>query len=472
MSTPAPRLPLRTRLAYGVPNLGLALVGMPILVYLPRFYSDVVGISVAWLGVVFVVGRIIDAVTDPLVGVLSDRSRSAAGRRRPWIAWGCLPLALLSVALYVPPQSLSDTTAAAWASLVILGWFLAYTAVNVPYRALGPELSDDYDERTALFSIREGLLVVGTLLAAAGPGLIGYLLDLEDGNPEHERRRFAVYAAVAAPVLVIACLTCVRRVRERFAAQAGPPTSRSAVTTQLREAFANRPFVILLSAFVVIAIGSSLPAVLISYFLAYWLDATPLLPVFLLVYFGVGMACLPGWVWLSRRRGKKTTWLAAMAVNAGFFAFVSLVQPGQVLLYGVLVAGSGIGGVAVLAMPYAMQADVIDHDELKTGERREGLYGGLWSIAEKTAAGLGLGVSMLVLDAVGYRPNQVQSPLVLDVLRALYVGLPCASIVAGFVIALRYPLDRRAHEAITAELQRGADRSRGAGDEDPPSVAP
>jgi GPH family glycoside/pentoside/hexuronide:cation symporter len=454
----APSIPLRTRLAYGVPNLGLALVGVPILVYLPRFYSDVVGISVAWLGVVFVVGRIIDAVTDPVMGVLSDRSRFAGGRRRPWILWGCLPLALLSVALYVPPQGLPPAVATAWASLVILGWFLAYTVVNVPYRALGPELSDDYDERTALFSIREGLLVVGTAIAAVGPGVIGLLLGLEDGtgDGQDERRRFALYAAFAAPMLVITCVTCGLEVRERFGGQDAPPTSAATVTQQLRQAFANRPFVILLSAFVVIALGSSLPAVLISYFATYWLGAGHLLPVFLLIYFGVGMLCLPGWVWLSRRRGKKLAWLAAMAVNAGFFAFVSLVGPGNVLAYGCLVACSGIGGVAVLAMPYAMQADVIDHDELLTGERREGLYGGLWSIAEKTAAGVGLGLSMLALDVAGYVPNQAQTPLVLDVLRAIYIGVPCVCMAAGFVIALRYPLDREAHRAIAAELAERA----------------
>ncbi len=449
----APSLPLRTRLAYGVPNLGLALVGMPILVYLPRFYSDVVGVSVAWLGVVFVVGRIIDAFTDPVMGVISDRSRSKYGRRRPWILWGCLPLALLSVAVYVPPQGLSDAMATAWASLVILGWFFAYTAVNVPYRALGPELSDDYDERTALFSIREGMLVVGTVLAAVGPGVIGLALGLEDG--QDERRRFAVYAAVAASILAITCLTCGLRVKERFKADSGPPRPLVGVTTQMRQAFANRPFVILLTAFVVIALGSSLPVVLISYFVTYWLHAERLLPLFLLIYFGVGMLCLPGWVWLSRRRGKKVTWLSAMVVNAGFFSFVSLVGAGDALTYGVLVACSGIGGVAVLAMPYSMQADVIDHDELLTGERREGLYGGLWSIAEKTAAGVGLGLAMLALHLVGYRPNQAQAPLVLDVLRLIYVGVPCLCTAVGFVIALRYPLDRAAHLAITAELTRG-----------------
>ena len=111
--------------------------------------------------------------------------------------------------------------------------------------------------------------------------------------------------------------------------------------------------------------------------------------------------------------------------------------------------------VAALVLPYSMQADVIDHDELLTGERREGLYGGLWSIAEKTAGGLGLGLSMLVLHWAGYQPNAEQSEQVLQVLRGLYVGVPCVCIAAGFVIALRYPLDREAHQEIAQKLRRG-----------------
>ena len=171
---------------------------------------------------------------------------------------------------------------------------------------------------------------------------------------------------------------------------------------------------------------------------------------------GSSLVFMSGSFWLVGRRGKKLAWLAAMAINAGFFAFVSLVGPGNVLAYGCLVACSGVGGVAVLAMPYSMQADVIDHDELLTGERREGLYGGLWSIAEKTAAGVGLGVSMLALDLAGYVPNQEQTPLVLDVLRAIYVGVPCVCTAAGFVIAMRYPLDREAHRAMKTELAERA----------------
>lgn len=447
------RLSLAVRLAYGAPNFGLALVGVPILVYLPQFYSDVVGVPVAWIGVAFVAGRVLDAITDPLVGMLSDRSQAASGRRRPWILWGCLPLALLSAAVYVPPSGLSETAVLGWAGVVIVGWFLAFTAVGVPYRALGPELTDDYDERTALFSVRESLLVVGTLFAAVGPGAIGWALGLTDGDPSDERRRFAWYVACTAPVLIVTCVWCTSRVTERFGQPTSPRTEADGLRQQLRQALDNRPFVLLLCAFVVIALGSGLPAVLITYFARYVLHSD-LVPVFMLVYFGVGLAFLPLWVKLSRAHGKKRAWLGAMVVNAGFFAFVSFVGDGQELAYGLLVAGSGIGGVAVLALPYAMQADVIDHDEAKTGLRREGLYGGLWSIAEKTAAGLGLGVSMLVLDTAGYVPNVEQTPQVISVLRVLYIGVPCTCTAIGFLIAMRYPLDRDAHQAIAARLDR------------------
>lgn len=449
------RLSLSLRLSYGAPNFGLALVGIPILVYLPRFYSDVVGIPVLWIGAAFVAGRVLDALTDPLVGFLSDRGRSPAGRRRPWIRWGCLPLALLSFAVYMPPSGFSENVAMALSGLVIAGWFFAYTAVNVPYRALGPELTDDYDERTTLFAIREGLLVVGTLFAAAGPGVVGWALGLREGHGPDERLRFAWYIAVAAPILVVTCLWCAARVQERFHLQAGPRPPPREAFGQVRQAFRNRPFVILLTAFVVIAIGSSLPNVLISYFARYVLHAEELMPVYVVLYLVVGLACMPGWVAMSKRKGKKVTWLVAMVINAGFFGGVIFVGDGDTLLYGLLVAGSGIGGVATLAIPYAMQADVIDHDEVTTGERREGLYGGLWSIAEKTAAGVGLGVSMLVLDGAGYQPNVEQSEAVLTVLRGLYIGVPVVCVGAGFLVALRYPLDRAAHQEIAAKLGRG-----------------
>ncbi len=129
----------------------------------------------------------------------------------------------------------------------------------------------------------EALLVVGTLVAAGGPGLVGVALGLEDG--EDERRRFAWYAAITAPILVATCLACARGVRERFHTAAGPPASAARVRAQIREATRNRPFVILVSAFVVIALGSGLPAVLITYFVTYVLRSD-LLPVYLLVFLG------------------------------------------------------------------------------------------------------------------------------------------------------------------------------------------
>ena len=441
------RLPLSVRLAYGAPNFGLALVLAPILVYLPRFYSDVVGVPVAWLGGIFVIGRIIDAITDPFAGILSDRTRSRLGRRRPWILWGSVPLAALSAFMYMPPK-MGPTTAIVWATSMVLAWFVLFTVVAVPYRALGPELTDDYDERTSLFSIREGLFVVGTVFAAAGPGIVGWLDETGD-----ESRHFAIYAVVAALVLLSTCVWCGTQVQERFSKHADDSGSREKPLRQVKRAFDNKPFVILLSAFVVLALGSMLPAVLINFFVTYVLHSD-LLPVFLVVYFSVGIVFLPLWVWVSRRHGKKFTWLTAMVVNAGCFSGVAFLGRGDDLAYGILVGCSGIGGVAVLAMPYAMQADVIDRDEAETGERREGLYGGLWSIAEKSAGALGVGLSMLALDMAGYVPNVEQDPLVISVLKGLYVGVPVICTALGFAIALKYPIDRNAHDEIAGQLRR------------------
>lgn len=443
----ARRLSLGVRLAYGAPNFGLALVLAPILVYLPRFYSDVVGVPVAWLGGIFVIGRIIDALTDPFAGILSDRTRSKLGRRRPWILWGSVPLAALSAFMYMPPK-MGPTAAIVWATCMVLAWFVLFTVVAVPYRALGPELTDDYDERTSLFSIREGLFVVGTVFAAAGPGVVAWLDPAGD-----ESRHFAIYAVIAAFALFATCMWCGTTVQERFSSHATDCGSRENPLRQVKRAFANRPFVILLSAFMVLALGSMLPAVLINFFVTYVLHSD-LLPVFLVVYFSVGIVCLPGWIWLSRRHGKKMTWLTAMVVNAGCFSGVAFLGNGDDLLYGILVGCSGIGGVAVLAMPYAMQADVIDRDEAETGERREGLYGGLWSIAEKSAGALGVGLSMLALDLAGYVPNVEQDPFVITVLKGLYVGVPVVCTLLGFFIALKYPIDRRAHDAIAGRLRR------------------
>lgn len=451
MSTPTPAPPFTLRLAYGLPAFALAVVGIPIYVYLPKFYTDTVGVPVATIGTILFGVRIFDAFTDPAIGFASDRTITRFGRRRPYIAVGAVLLALTILLLFNPP-ALTPSMASLWFAGWIVTLFLFWTVVTVPYESLGPEITFDYHQRTSLFALRDGLLIAGTLFAAALPGLLEELFSDGIASAADDRRIFSIMSLVYAPLVVVSCLLCVRRVRERYHA---PRVTPPPLTTGLSTAFRNRPFVILLAAYTVSAIGSNLPATLILYYVQYVLQ-TEGASLFLLAYFLFGILLLPGWIRLSRRIGKKRAWLLSMGVNTGAFAGVFLLGAGDTVAYVVLICISGIGFGASLALPSAIQADVIDVDELLTGSRREGIYIGLWSIAKKLAAAAGVGIALVVLGSAGYAPNAVQNETVVFTLRVLYALVPCLCNLAAIAIAAFYPIDENAH----AEIRRRIDGSR------------
>jgi GPH family glycoside/pentoside/hexuronide:cation symporter len=446
------QVPTAKRIAYAAPAFALAVVGIPVYVYLPKFYSDAVGVHITVLGYLLLLARIFDAVIDPGMGLLSDATRTRFGRRRPYIAGGAVLLAASLCFLFIPPEA-SPLVETIWFGVGIFALFLFWTAVTVPYEALGPEITMDYDERTSLLGMRDGLLIAGTLAAASSPAAVVLLFDLA-ADAAGERAKFFWIAMVYSPLLVALCWWCVIAVGERPAAAREQSPWRG-----LSELARNRPFVILLVSYVVAAFGSNLPATLILYYVQYVLGSEQA-DLFLLIYFGAGILFLPGWVLLARKLEKKVTWLVAMAINTGAFLGVFFLGPGDAPIYGVLVFLSGIGFGATIAIPSAMQADVIDYDELLSGKRREGLYIGFWSVAKKLAAALGVGAALTILGNVGYVPNSEQSEQVQLTLRVLYALVPSLCNVAAFFIALSYPITREVHREILAAIaERRAGRT-------------
>ena len=443
------RVPLFKKIAYAVPAFFLAVVGIPTYVYIPKFYTDVVGINIALLGSILFSVRIFDAVTDPALGYLSDRTRTPMGRRRPYIAIGSVFVALTMFLLFNPPR-VSASLETVWFAVCIYALFLCWTAVVVPYESLGPEITFDYNERTGLFGLRDGFLIAGTLAAASSPAVVQWLFGLA-GDADGERAKFFWIAAIYAPLLIGSCWWCVLAIKEL---PQGPKFRTTSILRGLRQVGRNRPFLILLIAYTVSAIGNNLPATLILYYVEYVLQSK-MADAFLLLYFVTGILFLPGWIIIARRTGKKAAWLASMAVNTGAFIGVFFLGPGDAAIYGVLVVLSGIGFGATLAIPSAIQADVIDYDELLTGERREGQYIGLWSIAKKFAAAVGVGAGLAILGLVGYTPNVEQSEQVRLTLRVLYALVPSLCNIIAFFIALAYPISSSIHKDIrTAITQR------------------
>lgn len=442
------RLRTSTIVAYGGPGLVLAALALSFYVFLPKYYADVVGINLTALGIVILLSRTWDAVIDPVIGGLSDRTISRWGRRKPWIALGALPLAATFMALVVIPDITDSILEAFYLGGLTFLFFLFWTMVTVPYEALGAELSFDYDERTRLLGVREAAVLAGTLMAAVIPIVIGIGSDLT-ADLAIERQRYMMLGAVYAVLVIALVAVCLFWVRERTWAESQRPSD---ISRSIRSILENRPFRILLSAYAVSALGVSVAATTILFYTEHVLDSAGG-PIFLAIYLGIGTATVPVWVHLAHRTEKRSAWLLALGINTGTFIWAVLLGSGDAIAFGVIVVLSALGLGGVMSLPASMQADVIDYDEWRSGRRREGEYIGFWSIVKKLAAALSAGLAFPILDLSGYAPGaEEQAQSAVWALRLLYVGTPSVCNAIAILVAWRYPINRVMHGEIRREI--------------------
>jgi GPH family glycoside/pentoside/hexuronide:cation symporter len=432
---------LRTQLLYGFPALALTAAGVSVYVFITRFYADCIGISLSVIGAVVLGSRIWDAVIDPSIGALADRTSSRLGRRRAWLLFSLIPFSFALFALFAPPAELSARANEIWFAVSTFLFFLFLSTVQIPYEALGAELSNDYNQRNRLFAIRQGFFILGTVFAAALPSLLIAVWGFPEQVTE-QRGLFAAIGFIYAVLTVLSVLFLTNNI-----AGSEKPTIREQIhrslMAQTLEALQSPAFRILIIAYVLSGFGAALPATLIEFYVRYVLGGDSSAP-FLVLYFSVGFVTLPIWVWLANRYDKRNTWMVSLVINAGAFLGVFFLGPGSQSLYALLVTISGIGFGGVVTIPLSMQADVIEHDARRNnGLRREGTFMGLWSVASKLSAALGAGIAFPLLDFVGYVPNQPQSESVILTLRALYAGLPALCYLLSLFVIIKFPLSRQ-----------------------------
>jgi GPH family glycoside/pentoside/hexuronide:cation symporter len=442
------KLSLGLKLVYGAPSIAGAAMAIPVAIHVNPFYSDTVLVPLAWVALAGALARVLDAIIDPFVGWLSDHTHTRWGRRRPWIAVAAPIAALVFIALFTPPTWLTQSGAAIWFGVCLMLFFMMNMLYGLPHAALGPELTLDYHERSTLFSVREGFALVGTLVAAVVPGIL--IAKLAD-----ERRAFAYMAVTYALLMIGLYWLLVIRVRERpdFVARKSNP-----LVPGVRRSLRNRPFSVLFLCYVVASIPGAIPGLLMPYFNRYVLNPPPIdagaaqswLSLFLAAYFLSGLVCLPLWLALAKRIGKLNAWLTSfvMGITGGLALF--LLGEGDNIACLIVISWAGSSFGAGLFLPPAIQADVIDYDELHTGKRREAQYLALWGLVPKFIVIPSASLPLALLAWLGYQPNLPQSPEVLLAIRAVFALTPSAFSIAAFFIAWRFPISETVHRAILA----------------------
>ena len=425
--------------AYGLPGLPLAALGVPLYVFLPAFYAEEMGLGLAAVGGALLVARIWDLLTDPLMGRLSDAFPTRWGRRRPWMLLG-VPLLLLSAwFLFRPPADVGLLYLAGWTMALYLG----STMILLPYSAWGAELSQSYNERSRITAWREAFVVIGTVAAAALPSFTG-----------EDRALTLLWLLIAVIILLppgvgLACWA----VHEPRLRPPPPLPWRRSVAILLR----NGPFLRLVSAYFLNGIAVGLPATLFLLFVKFALDAESWTGPLLLTYFACGIAALPLWLRLAARIGKHRAWCTAMALACAVFIWVPLLGPGDTWAFLVICVLSGFALGADLALPPAIQADVVDLDSLRSGQERAGVYFGLWGVATKLALALAVGISFPLLALAGFDPAAEQTDGVWA-LSLLYGLAPVAFKVAAVALVWRFPINAQRQLRIRTLIDRRAAR--------------
>lgn len=440
------KLPMKTKIAYGIADLGISLLTASIQFFLLIYYTDVLLIDPGIAGTALLVGKFTwDAINDPLFGYLSDRTRSRWGRRKPYMLFGAIPFGLAIWLMYSLPAGLTGATA----FFAVLGTFLlvdtAQTLVSVPYYALSAELTYDYDERTSLISIRMIFTVVGYILGAAITTVIaGIFMNMGWTKTAAYSGTGAVFGIVA----IITMLITVFGVKETPNPDLQP--AKMLVWPQIKHVFRNKPFVQYMIMSTIISISFSLLTALMPYFLTYQLQMADQIPLVMMVMLGTIAIFLLPWRLVSKKMNKGPAYalglgIACVAIMGAFF----LPQGPTPLIYAVAFL-AGLGFSAQYVFPWSMIPDVIEVDQAQTGERHEGIYFGVNAFLGKLTTALGAAGAGWSLSLFGYVANAAQTEHALLGIRLFFAVVPVVAFVIAIPLLIWYPITKKTHDQIAA----------------------
>ena len=431
----------RTLFFYGLADMPIQMAAIPVAAFIPNYYGQDLGLSLAAVGTIWLMTRLFDAVSDPLIGWLSDRTSTPWGRRRVWMV-AAVPIMMISVyKLFMPSGEVTELYLLGWLVALWIGW----TMLFIPYYAWAAELSTDYNERTRITGWRAWIGMAANVVSKVVPVLSIFFFDY--GGTAETLFLIGVMTLVLLPVTVGLCVTNVSEPQDYRPTQI-------ALLPGLKLMLKNGPFKRLVVAFFVNQLGSAISTALVVFYIRNVLEEEQNSILMLLVYYGFNLLGIPFWIWFSSVVSKHRAWCMALFVFAGFQSCYLLLGPGDFYNMLPITACTGFLGGAFFVIPNSMKADVIDIDRLETGEDRTAWYFAVWSFTTKVALSVGPWLALTLLAIVGFDPSiAARSEEGIEGLKLLFVLGPATGFVLAALIAWNHPLDQKRHAEIRRELE-------------------
>lgn len=438
------RLSFLTKISYGGSDFGNSMAHTVIAFFLLIFLTDVVRLSPVMAGTLILIGKTWEAIIAPFIGHMTDRTQTRWGRRRPFLLWFAVPFGLFFSLIWAIPLP----SAPKFQFFLMLGLFLGYITsfemIQIPYASLAPELTRDYDERTRLNGYRMIFSLFGAMAAMIFPAFFFMRApELHQGY-----RMMGLCFGIIIMLLPLISFLGTKEGRVE-------PEKQHAFFRNLRLTFKNRPFLLSLIAYLAALITLDVITALFLYYLKYnfGIREENCNLVFGIV-FGAAVLFTPVWVIISNRFGKRAAFWSGMGfLAAGQIALVLIPSDLSSLIYW-LAPLAGIGLASVQVIPLSMIPDAIEFDQLKTGGRPEGIYFGVVTFIYQIVSAIALYGVSLVLEFSGYRPEVVQSKVVLWSFRIMLGGLPVIFLLIVILALRKYPINRNSHQAVTQEIDR------------------
>jgi GPH family glycoside/pentoside/hexuronide:cation symporter len=444
------RLPLATRLAFGAGDLSPAIATIVIAFFQLFFLTTIAGLRPGAAGTILLVAKIWDAFTDPVMGWISDHTRSRHGRRRPWLLYGAVPFALVFFLQWIVPP-FGQTGLFFYYLLMTILLSTVFTIVSVPYTSLTPELTRDYDERTTLTSYRFAFSIGGSLI-------IGSLYPVLVGQFDSQQVGYAAVAGGLAVLMILPFLWCFFGVRERYRAEDYAATAgRFSLLAQVKIAFGNRPYLFVIGIYLCSWLAVQIVTSVLAFYIRFWLgEGDTFFGIMILAVQGTAFVFLFVWSAICRKIGKKAVYIVGMLFWIGVQTVLFFLQPGQLVLAVVLGMLAGVGVAVAYLIPWSMMPDVMEYDELQTGERREGVFYGFMVLLQKLGLAFGLFLVSQALEWSGFDQNMPaaeQPESALLAIRFMIGPMPAVLLLLGIALAAFYPITQQKHAELRAQAE-------------------